>query len=373
MLFDDVAAGVLFVGAGGCLAAAALRRPRQAVGVVLATALVLGAVARLAEEAWLLDAAVAVAVVALVLVVHDRFGAVSRLSWLDAAMGATSIAALTFALGGPAATGIALGGVAGALSLSRWQPGLTLPLAAAGVVCLAAAPAGAPAAAVLFCAAALRREPRAGPGPEFRWTVLAALIVFASTALTLLAVGQFTDLGPAAAGLAIATVLAGMARAGITVTERLRDSERRAHTDDLTGLANRRHLLDRLDAAIDRGDDLALLLIDLDGFKELNDTLGHHAGDEVLRQIGPRLKDAVREHDTLARLGGDEFALILLTSDDASASAAGMRLRGALERAFHVEGIAAHVDASVGIALHPAHARTALGLLQRADVAMYEA
>jgi diguanylate cyclase len=81
----------------------------------------------------------------------------------------------------------------------------------------------------------------------------------------------------------------------------------------------------------------------------------------------------VREHDTLARLGGDEFALVLLTSDDASASAAGMRLRRALERAFHVEGIATHVDASVGIALHPAHARTALGLLQRADVAMYEA
>src|SRR4029079_16961744 len=153
-------------------------------------------------------------------------------------------------------------------------------------------------------------------------------------------VGQFTHPSPAGAALGLVTILAGMARAGITVTERLHESDRRAHTDDLTGLANRRHLLDRLDAAIERGDDLALLLIDLDGFKELNDTLRPHSSDEVLRQIGPRLKDAVREHDTLARLGGDEFALVLLTSDDASASAAGMRLRGALEQAFHVEGIA---------------------------------
>ena len=84
-----------------------------------------------------------------------------------------------------------------------------------------------------------------------------------------------------------------MARAGLTVTDRLRASRKDAVTDDLTGLGNRRHLLARLeqsigDAARD-GDEVALLLIDLDGFKELNDTLGHHAGDEVLRQIGPRL------------------------------------------------------------------------------------
>jgi diguanylate cyclase (GGDEF)-like protein len=226
---------------------------------------------------------------------------------------------------------------------------------------------------VLFGAAAARREPVADPGPEFRWTVLVAVIGFATTALALLSLGQFTEVRHAAGALAIATVLAGMARAGITVTERLRESERRAHTDDLTGLSNRRHLLDRLDAALESGHELALLLIDLDGFKELNDTLGHHAGDDVLRQIGPRLKEAVREQDTLARLGGDEFALVLPTSDETAASAAGVRVRAALERAFHVEGITTHVDASIGIALHPAHAQTALGLLQRADVAMYEA
>ena len=177
--------------------------------------------------------------------------------------------------------------------------------------------------------------------------------------------------------LAIATVLAGMARAGLTVTDRLRESHRQAVTDDLTGLGNRRHLVDRLGAAIEataaREGQLALLLVDLDGFKELNDTLGHSAGDEVLRQIGPRLSQILREQDTLARLGGDEFAVVLAPGDEATASAAGLRLRAALEQSFGVGGIRVHVDASIGIALFPEHARDALGLLQRADVAMYEA
>ena len=120
-------------------------------------------------------------------------------------------------------------------------------------------------------------------------------------------------------------------------------------TDDLTGLGNRRHLVDTLHAAIEssgaNGDELALLLIDLDGFKELNDTLGHHAGDEVLRQIGPRLKQLLREDDTLARLGGDEFAVILQPGDEATASTAGLRLRAALEESFAVGGIHVHIDA----------------------------
>lgn len=373
MVFDDAGTVILAAGGAVCAAAAVLRVPRRLAPALLAVALILAAVAGVDDGGALWDAAVALSVAGLVLVVVERFDRLSRLSWLDAAMGATSVGALALALGAAAAPAIALGGVAGALALSRWQPGPAMWLAGAGVLCLAVPPEGAPVAAVLFCAAALRREPRVGPGPEFRWTVLAAVILFAATALTLLGFGQFTALPAAAGGLALATVVAGMARAGITVTERLRESERRAHTDDLTGLRNRRYLLDRLDAAVANGDELALLLIDLDGFKELNDTLGHHAGDEVLRQIGPRLKDAVREHDTMARLGGDEFAFVLLTGDEAVASAAGMRLRAALEGPFQIEGVTTHVGASIGIALHPAHAHTALGLLQRADVAMYEA
>ena len=204
--------------------------------------------------------------------------------------------------------------------------------------------------------------------------MLAAILAYAATALTLLVVGQFVSLPPVGATLATVTVLTGMARAGITIVDRLRVSGRQAITDDLTGLGNRRLLLPRLGEAIaDTDHEVALLLIDLDGFKELNDTLGHHAGDEVLRQIGPRLQEALRPGDTLARLGGDEFAVVLDPGDEASASAAGLRLRAALEQTFAVGGIRVHIDASIGIALFPEHARDALGLLQRADVAMYEA
>ena len=207
--------------------------------------------------------------------------------------------------------------------------------------------------------------------------VLSAILAFATTALVLLTVGQFTEVSDVAVALAIVTVLTGMARAGLTVVERLRESRHQAQTDELTGLGNRRHLVDRLDAAVascaETGEELALLLVDLDGFKELNDTLGHHAGDQVLRQIGPRLSSLLREDDTLARLGGDEFAVVLMPGDETTASAAGLRLRSALEQSFEVGGIRVHIDASVGIAIFPHHSRAALGLLQRADVAMYEA
>jgi diguanylate cyclase (GGDEF)-like protein len=288
----------------------------------------------------LLYAALALAVAALLaLVVRRRHP--SRLSWLDAVMGASAAGALgSFAGPEPA---LALAGLVGALSLARWQ---------------------------------LRPAPRE-PGPEFSPVVLAALLGFAAVGLTLLVVGQFVSLEPVAAALAAVIVLTGAARAGLTVTERLRASRKDAVTDELTGLGNRRHLLDRLDRTIADAahsrDELALLLIDLDGFKELNDTLGHHAGDEVLRQIGPRLAEALRLHDTLARLGGDEFAVILHPGDEAAASAAGLRLRAALEESFAVGGIRVHIDASVGIAMYPEHAQDGPGLLQRADVAMYEA
>ena len=322
-------------------------------------------------------AACLLVVVGLVLLVLDRTETVSRLSWLDGAMGASAVGALAVSLGAGAVPAVAAGGAVGALALSRWRPGWAVLLAVAGLAALAGGAPLAPVAAPALAAAAWRREAPAGPGPEFSPVVLGAILIAATIALTLLTIGQFADLSDVAIALATVTVLAGMARAGVTVVDRLRESDRRAITDDLTGLGNRRHLVDRLRAAIESaGNDeaeLALLLIDLDGFKELNDTLGHHAGDQVLRQIGPRLKHILRAGDTLARLGGDEFAVVLAPGDEATASAAGLRLRAALERSFEVGDIRVHIDASVGIALFPEHARDALGLLQRADVAMYEA
>jgi diguanylate cyclase (GGDEF)-like protein len=306
-----------------------------------------------------------------------RLGRPGRLSWLDAAMGASAVAAVAVTGRLEAAPVAAVAAAAAALALSRWRvtPGLLCGIA--GLVILGADGPPAVFAVVPLLIAVYRDEPRAGAGPEFSPIVLTAILSFATASLALLTVGQFVSLPPVAAVLAIVTVLAGMARAGLTVVERLHASHRAAVTDDLTGLANRRQLMDRLEASLQNaaaaGSEVALLLVDLDGFKELNDTLGHHAGDQVLRQIGPRLAHLLREDDTLARLGGDEFAVVLDPGDEAGASVAGLRLRAALERSFEVGGMRVHIDASVGIALFPQHARDALGLLQRADVAMYEA
>ena len=368
---------VLFVGSAVAAWAAVSRPGARTAAAAMATALVVAGVATLADATEAALAACLLAIGGAVLLVHDRFGTVSRLSWLDAAMGASAAGALAVSLGTGAAPAVAAGAAVGVLALSRWRPGWSVLLAVVGVAALADGASLAPVAAPALASAAWRREAPAGPGPEFSLVVLGAILVSAIVALTLLTIGQFSDIDDVAVALATVTVLAGMARAGLTVVDRLRESDRRAVTDDLTGLGNRRHLVDRLRAAIESAtnDDgeLALLLIDLDGFKELNDTLGHHAGDEVLRQIGPRLKHILRGDDTLARLGGDEFAVVLAPGDEATASAAGLRLRAALERPFEVGGIRVHIDASVGIALFPAHSRDPLGLLQRADVAMYEA
>jgi diguanylate cyclase (GGDEF)-like protein/PAS domain S-box-containing protein len=151
-----------------------------------------------------------------------------------------------------------------------------------------------------------------------------------------------------------------------------------AFTDQLTGLPNRTLLHDRAEQAIalaaTHGQMAALLLIDLDRFKEVNDTLGHHRGDVVLRQMAERLGAVLRDCDTVARLGGDEFAVLLPqvpTIDDAIAVVD--KIRTAIEAPFLVEELTVDVDASIGLAAYPDHAGNPDELLQRADVAMYAA
>ncbi len=145
--------------------------------------------------------------------------------------------------------------------------------------------------------------------------------------------------------------------------------------DALTGLSNRTLLQDRLDQAINAarrdGRTLAFLLLDLDRFKEVNDSFGHYHGDLLLRQVGPRLRDALRASDTVARLGGDEFAALLPATDEAGAVATAREILAALDAPFAVEGEQFHVGASVGIALYPEHGDDAPTLLRRADIAMY--
>jgi len=148
--------------------------------------------------------------------------------------------------------------------------------------------------------------------------------------------------------------------------------------DALTRLPNRTLLARRLEQAVHANagsaSTTALLLIDLDRFKEVNDTLGHHVGDQLLGQIGPRLAKVLQDDDTVARLGGDEFAVLLPDADGLDgALRAARRLREALSGAFCVDGVELDIDASVGVAVSGLHGDDAQTLLQRADIAMYVA
>jgi diguanylate cyclase (GGDEF)-like protein/PAS domain S-box-containing protein len=151
-----------------------------------------------------------------------------------------------------------------------------------------------------------------------------------------------------------------------------------ANHDALTGLPNRALLFESLDRAIDaargNGSMFALMLMDLDRFKEVNDTFGHHFGDALLKQVAFRLRNQIRGEDVAARLGGDEFALVLPRTDAASTVAmTARRILGTLEQPFVIEGQVLDVGASIGIALFPEHGTDARTLLRRADVAMYSA
>jgi diguanylate cyclase len=150
-----------------------------------------------------------------------------------------------------------------------------------------------------------------------------------------------------------------------------------AYHDSLTDLPNRALFLDRLQQAILRShrDDkgLAVLLIDLDGFKEINDALGHHAGDVVLQEVAVRLRSALRASDTVARLGGDEFAVLLPATDVNRAELAARKVLHDLQHPFVADNRPLMVSASIGIAGVPWHATTSDEVLQKADSAMYRA
>jgi diguanylate cyclase (GGDEF)-like protein/PAS domain S-box-containing protein len=147
-----------------------------------------------------------------------------------------------------------------------------------------------------------------------------------------------------------------------------------AFHDALTKLANRALFKDRLEVALRRREDVAILFLDLDGFKEVNDSLGHAAGDVLLMQVAMRLGEAVRDGDTVARFGGDEFAVLIDavdTPEDADDLA--MRIVAALDEQFVIENQEIHVQGSIGIALTGPDARDADQLMRNADLAMYRA
>lgn len=161
------------------------------------------------------------------------------------------------------------------------------------------------------------------------------------------------------------------------VTKQSAQLEHQALHDDLTGLANRLLFEDRLKSSILRGQRQAMsfstILIDLDDFKEVNDSLGHNVGDLVLQEVARRLKNNIRKMDTVARLGGDEFVIILESLDHEQVIQFAEKLVGAISEPFLLAGHEINVGISMGIASYPEHGHDCTTLVNRADVAMYEA
>ena len=189
----------------------------------------------------------------------------------------------------------------------------------------------------------------------------------------------------------VAGTIVGVSSVAFDVTERVRaqrerrrlevqalaDSRRQAYTDDLTGLANRRSLYEHLDdlmAEVHGDVGFAFLLLDLDRFKEVNDALGHTAGDRLLDQVGPRLAAALGGAGLISRLGGDEFALVLARGSAATeAQAVANKVIESFGLPFDLGDVSIHTNVSIGIALYPDHASSRSELMRCADVAMYRA
>ncbi|NUR06494.1 MAG: EAL domain-containing protein [Nocardioidaceae bacterium] len=202
--------------------------------------------------------------------------------------------------------------------------------------------------------------------------------VFATLGVALLVYATVAPVPLVSVLLAGAAVLVALVRTGLAfrTVRRAAEHGRGAGVDELTGLPNRRAFNDLLTETLQgraTADPLGLLIIDLDDFKAVNDTLGHHNGDALLRLVAARLHEVLRDGDVLARIGGDEFAVVLPGADAERAGETAERLRAALRRPFPLAARDLDVLASVGIAVFPADGREPVPLLQHADLAMYEA
>jgi diguanylate cyclase len=177
--------------------------------------------------------------------------------------------------------------------------------------------------------------------------------------------------------LAVASLGGVMVRMWMTLREEgslAASSTIDARTDSLTGLANRRSLLERIESLLEEGSGTAgVILLDLDGFKEVNDALGHFAGDELLAELGRRFEDRLGDRGIAARLGGDEFAFAGLVTDEDELVAIAYDVLATLDEPYVLDEVPLRVNASAGAALASAGSATAIDLLRGADVAMYQA
>lgn len=203
------------------------------------------------------------------------------------------------------------------------------------------------------------------------WALSLATLVFVAGAA---AVALREEPGRVVGALMLVGIVS--AACGVALDRRQRRAHSQALRDPLTNLPNRVLLEDRIDQALKMaqrsGDRFTLIVVDLDGFKDVNDVRGHSAGDAVLRSLSRRFEAVVRTSDTVARVGGDEFVILSLgTANDDQAAVLAGRLRHALRRPFRVEGSTVEIDGSIGWAVLPADGATADELLARADGQMY--
>jgi diguanylate cyclase (GGDEF)-like protein len=203
----------------------------------------------------------------------------------------------------------------------------------------------------------------------------------AAAALSVLLAAGLRGLSTDAIALGTATLLVAGIRLALTLGSLRSLTEERhqqAITDELTGLGNRRRLEQVLGAffagrASATEGELAFLFVDLDHFKEVNDSFGHAAGDQLLKQIGPRIRACLDERDLLLRIGGDELAVILFDRGEAHAVSLAERVSRAIREPFVLDMVTVRIGASIGIALAGVHARNSADLMHCADQAMYRA
>ena len=238
--------------------------------------------------------------------------------------------------------------------------------------------------AILLISMAVWLRPR-NNGPVQQRQIGSLMPAFAATAaLGILIAGTVRHPGVVAVGLATATLVVAGVRVGLTMWElRTLTEQRRLEsiTDSLTGLGNRRQLFQVLDeffyqqrsSALEDKRQLAFLFMDLNHFKEINDSFGHPAGDLLLERLGARFMASLRGIDIPVRLGGDEFAVVLMDADATEAALVAQRLMDCLEEPFELGSLSASVSASIGVALAPNDATESAALFWCADVAMYRA
>jgi diguanylate cyclase (GGDEF)-like protein len=358
------------------------------------------------------------AFVALLLVVREIADRLPLSLWLDGIVGGLAVAAIAAAIVGPVLKAVHANGdstaavlttvayplldvllllvVTALLALFHWRPPAGLWFLAGGLALFSVAdvvylflvahnsymPGGLDdslwvlATAVMALAPGWSKRPAGASLPS--WLLLGIPVLATLCTVALLVYDHGHVLHPVAIALAASTIIAAIGRLVVSFREvsTLAHSRQLALTDELTGLGNRRAFYEHVDAHLTQGGERsgALLLLDLDRFKEVNDSLGHHAGDDLLRQVAARLEEGLTHEDgLLARLGGDEFAIYILDVDVPSAEAFAERVRTTLMPPFTVDGITVRVAASVGVAMFPQHGLEVSTLLRRADIAMYHA